>query len=122
MGLGSDVKKSYLQEMAEAGNGKYFFISNASEVADVFDEVNGMFIGSSKDTDKDGIPDIVERTGMRNQYGEIIKSDPNSPDSDGDEILDGVEMGEFVQKDDGKSYFRMTSDPKTPHISLINQK
>ncbi|MBR1421968.1 MAG: VWA domain-containing protein [Ruminococcus sp.] len=121
LGLGSDVNEYYMKEMAEVGNGKYFFISDASEVADVFDEVNGLFIGSSKDTDEDGIPDIVESTGMRNQYGEIIKTDPNNPDSDGDEIPDGVEMGEFVQPPDdpdtgeaGKPYFRMTSDPKTP--------
>lgn len=114
LGLGYDVSEYYMKEMADAGNGKYFFISDATEVADVFDEVNGLFIGSSKDTDEDGIPDIVESTGMRNQYGEIIKTNPNDPDSDGDEIPDGVEMGEFVQKDEGKSYFRMTSDPKTP--------
>ena len=34
--------------------------------------------------DNDGIPDIIEATGMRTQSGQTIQTDPNNPDCDGD--------------------------------------
>ena len=44
------------------------------------------------DTDEDGIPDVVERGGMRNQYGMIVYTDPEKKDTDGDKLTDGEEI------------------------------
>lgn len=44
------------------------------------------------DTDEDGIPDVVERGGMRNQYGMIVYTDPKKKDTDGDKLTDGEEI------------------------------
>ena len=47
------------------------------------------------DSDKDGLPDILETNGMITNTGKVIRTDPNNPDSDGDTIPDGQEMGEM---------------------------
>ncbi|MBE5943815.1 MAG: hypothetical protein E7258_02735 [Lachnospiraceae bacterium] len=44
------------------------------------------------DTDGDGLYDIVETAGIRLCNGQIIYTDPNLPDSDGDKLDDGVEI------------------------------
>nr|MCR5517778.1 hypothetical protein [Lachnospiraceae bacterium] len=48
------------------------------------------------DTDGDTIPDILETNGMRIQNGQIVYSDPNSVDSDGDGIPDGEELKVYL--------------------------
>lgn len=114
IGLGSGVKETYLKEMAAAGNGEYIYVSNASQLASVFETINNWYVGSTKDTDGDKIPDIVETTGMRTEYGFFLKTDPDDPDTDGDGIDDGEEMGIFEYADNGKSYFIINSDPTVP--------
>lgn len=47
---------------------------------------------STVDTDKDGIPDIIETAGMVTKNGKVIYTDPNEPDTDKDGIPDGQEM------------------------------
>ena len=47
---------------------------------------------STVDTDKDGIPDIIETAGMVTKNGTIIFTDPNKLDTDGDGIADGEEV------------------------------
>lgn len=112
VGLGNGVNEYYLKEMASCGNGTYRHVSNASELNDLFESINGWYIGSTQDTDGDGIPDIVEKTGMRTNYGFIVKTDPNLPDTDGDGIPDGEEIGAFIQTiDNVSSYFEIKSDP-----------
>lgn len=52
-----------------------------------------------QDSDKDGLPDVLEINGMITSTGKVIRTDPNNPDSDDDTILDGEEMGELCLTD-----------------------
>ena len=47
------------------------------------------------DSDKDGLPDVLETNGMITNIGTVVKTDPNNPDSDGDGLSDGYEMGDI---------------------------
>jgi len=49
------------------------------------------------DSDEDGIYDVIEKTGMINQFGKLIITNPYKKDTDGDGVDDGIEMGEFIQ-------------------------
>ncbi len=122
IGIGSGAQDRYLQEIAQAGNGQYFKVTDVSELANVFDTINGWYVGSSKDSDGDGLPDIVETTGMRTQYGEFYRTDPASVDTDGDGISDGEEIGEFVFVEDGGSYFKINSNPTVPTYQSSESK
>lgn len=114
IGIGSGAQDKYLQEIAQAGSGQYFKVTDITELSNVFDTINGWYVGSSKDTDGDGLPDIVETTGMRSQFGEFYKTDPYNADTDGDGFSDGEEMGDFVFKENGKSEFKISSNPTVP--------
>ena len=48
-----------------------------------------------QDSDKDGLPDVFETNGMITNIGTVVKTDPNNPDSDGDGLSDGYEMGDI---------------------------
>ncbi|MCI8666629.1 MAG: VWA domain-containing protein [Dorea sp.] len=122
IGLGSGVNETYLLEIAEVGQGEYFHVSTPSKLADVFDTINSWYIGSTLDTDGDGLPDIVETTGMRTQFGEFIRTDPNNSDTDGDGISDGKEMGTFIYRDNGKSEFKISSNPTIPTYQSSESK
>ena len=95
VGIGNDVDQSLMQRIADMTGGSYLFCENAEDLTDAFIDLQNIYIGSTKDTDGDGLPDLVETTGMRDQYGEIWITDPNNPDTDGDGYSDGEEMGEY---------------------------
>ncbi len=48
-----------------------------------------------QDSDKDGLPDVLETNGMISNKGTLIKTDPDNSDTDGDGLSDGYEMGEL---------------------------
>lgn len=114
IGLGDRVDARYLEEIATAGQGEYFYVNDVSQLEQVFNTINGWYVGATVDTDGDGIPDIVETTGMRSQFGEFFRTDPHNPDTDGDGISDGVEMGTFIYRENGGSYFEISSSPTIP--------
>ncbi len=113
IGLGY-AQETYLKEMASVGNGEYMYISDASQLLELFETINSWYVGSTKDSDGDRLPDIVETTGMRTQYGYFVTTDPSNPDTDGDGVSDGDEMGQFVYRENGKSYFKIQTDAITP--------
>lgn len=47
------------------------------------------------DSDKDGLPDDLEINGMISNKGTLVRTEPNNPDTDGDGLTDGYEMGEL---------------------------
>lgn len=93
VGIGSDVDQRLMQRIADATDGTYLYCKDVGDLAAAFRALQDAYIGSTEDSDGDGLPDLVELTGMRDQYGEIWKTDPKNPDSDGDGISDGEEMG-----------------------------
>lgn len=107
--LGSGADTELMQEIAAAANGSYRYIDSADNLLESFGMLSGEVIGLEEDTDGDGIPDLIETTGMRDEAGRIFKTDPNNYDTDGDLLSDGDEMGVFVDEDGG--YFIRSSDP-----------
>ena len=49
------------------------------------------------DSDEDGLPDIYETSGMPLANGTIIYTDPNKADTDGDTLIDGIELNPNIQ-------------------------
>jgi Mg-chelatase subunit ChlD len=96
--IGADVDESLLGNIANDTGGKYYQIASSEDLLDAFKRVQDDTIGTidTTDTDGDGLYDIVETTGFRTLTGEIIKTDPYNPDTDGDELSDGEEAGEYI--------------------------
>lgn len=125
--LGSGSNTSMMQKLSDKTNGQYVYAESSSDLDDIYNAIQGSLIGvDATDTDGDGLPDIVETTGMKNQYGNVIRTDPNKYDTDGDGKSDGEEMGKLIETDrltemDKKNgitsnvYFQMISDPVEGH-------
>jgi hypothetical protein len=130
LGSGSDTNR--MKQLSDSTNGQYVYAEDSTDLDDVYNAIQGSLIGvDSTDTDGDGLPDIVETTGMKNQYGNIIRTDPNKYDTDGDGKSDGEEMGKLIETDklteiDKKNgitsnvYFQMVSDPVEGHTVSDN--
>lgn len=67
-----------------------------------------------RDSDCDGLTDIEEFSARYFVNGEWKQTDPNNPDTDGDGILDGVELGRTSSPDPCCAiYFQGDADPST---------
>lgn len=95
VGIGYDVDAYLMQRIADSTDGSYMFCENATDLMDAFVDLQNAYIGSTTDSDGDGLSDLVETTGMRDQYGNIWRTDPNTPDTDNDGYNDLQEMGEY---------------------------
>ena len=99
VGLGissySDYYARNLENIALETGGSYLNAS-VENIQEKFSEIAEYDLGSFVDTDTDGIPDIVEQIGMRDQYYNIIKTTSSDQDTDGDGISDSEEMGTYV--------------------------
>lgn len=111
IGVGNSVSESELQKMATESGGSYAHVSDPSQIDSVFEQVQGEYIGLSIDSDGDGIADLVEKTGMIANDGNIYITDPYNADTDGDGRSDGEEMGVY---NDVNGCFEINSSPTTP--------
>ena len=107
IGLGSGVNASLLRSIASGTGGNYYQVSRASDLITVFDDLRQ----ETQDTDEDGLPDYAETNGMRTGLGYSIFTDQNHPDTDGDGLKDGEEMGTVLINYLGQQYYKMISDP-----------
>lgn len=111
IGVGNSVSASELQKLATESGGSYAHVSDPSQIDSVFEQVQGEYIGLSIDSDGDGIADLVEKTGMIANDGNIYTTDPYNADTDGDGRSDGEEMGVY---NDVNGCFEINSSPTTP--------
>ena len=111
VGIGRDAQSGAMEHIANVTGGSYMFCENASDLQDAFLDFQSTYIGSTKDTDGDGLPDLVETSGMRDQYGRIWRTNPNMSDSDGNGYSDGEEMGNYKSLFVDHPYFSRVSNP-----------
>ncbi len=105
IGLGDYVDESLLKSIASGTGGKYYKLSDSSQLIDAFSRISEDTIDQidPTDSDNDGLPDIVERNGIRLSNGRIIYSDPAKPDTDEDGLYDGSEAVK-IARDQISSY------------------
>lgn len=93
IGLTDNVNEEILKKMASRTNGEYFYANTADELVEYFLSINmEEKYDTTTDTDWDGLPDLFEECGMPVANGQILFSDPNAADTDGDGLLDGEEV------------------------------
>jgi hypothetical protein len=63
------------------------------------------------DHDGDGLNDVLETSGIVSAFG-WVKTDPYKADTDGDGLIDSMEVGELmVDPSTGLKYYKLLSDP-----------
>ncbi len=105
IGLGPSAAVTLLQRIATSTGGRYFGVSDASQLPQVFRSLSGCVKDptptggvapddcQSPDTDEDGLRDCTETGGYALSTGTVVKTDPQKADSDGDGVDDGQEAG-----------------------------
>jgi hypothetical protein len=126
IGLGTDIDGALLRSIADQTGGTFTQVDDASDLPEVFREIEEDTGDDGTDTDGDGLTDCEEERPMVDAAGYLsFTSDPRLYDTDGDGLSDGQEMGEpFVFEDlpeifgfdfselgDGKAY-PVFSDPR----------
>lgn len=93
IGLTNGVNEKILREMSRRTNGEYYYANTAKELISYFLTVSmGEKYDIITDTDEDGIPDLFETYGMPVANGQVLFSDPEVKDTDGDGLEDGEEV------------------------------
>lgn len=111
-----------LQKMAEQTGGEYYYGASADDLAGLLENIQDDTVNKADptDSDGDGLYDIYEKAGMKLPNGQVIYTDPNLKDTDGDGVTDFEEMGSLCSADDryiglGKfkniKYFIMNTNP-----------
>ena len=93
---GSD---SILEAFAKKHGGGLLVAESTQDVFSLFYEAAKTKLyeqENTKDTDKDGVSDIIEFSGILLSNGRVVYTDPKVADSDGDSLSDGAEIGSPV--------------------------
>jgi hypothetical protein len=109
IGLGSSVDVGLLQELAGLSGGKYYNISTANDLPNVFRQIIEE-PDPTADADGDGLLDWLEREGIRLGTGRVVATNPSQFDTDGDGLSDGEEVGNLKTGSQGDYYDGIT-DP-----------
>ncbi len=100
----TDATVSVIEQAAVSSGGFHFNVSNQAEGRAVWNEIHELERDTAHldvDSDCDGLSDGYEIYGMRIQNGKVITTDPENPDTDGDDEKkdgtrnDGSEMGKM---------------------------
>lgn len=93
--VGASSSSNYLKMMSEKTGGEYYFCPTAGSIETVFGEIKDdtIYEVDPTDTDNDGLFDVYETVGIRLINGQIIHTDPNMADTDGDGLTDYEEIG-----------------------------
>lgn len=124
--IGDYTSNASLIHASDYTGGLYYHLSLISDLQELLDWFNINY-SLQTDTDGDGLPDIVEINGMRNQDGIIVYTDPYNPDTDGDGLTDGEEVDPTMRYKlfstginnlnpmlpSNPSYYYMQSDPNS---------
>jgi|GEM_PF-4453698 len=97
IGFGN-ADESELESIATETDGSFHAVGSAEELPEVFSRVAENTTGGV-DSDDDGLTDAQETGGMLIGTGENVTTNPEEPDTDGDLLLDGDEVGEYVSMD-----------------------
>lgn len=121
--LGQGANSSALKKCAEKTDGEFFTVKTAVELESVYDKLsanNQLSFNYLTDTDKDGIPDDIEISGVPMPNGKLVFLDPTNYDTDNDGLSDGDEIGQLRrysssvgpnQYAEFKFSFNVNSDP-----------
>lgn len=125
--FGEEVQEESLQLLADFTDGEFYKAAKASEIVEWVNNVGYMKTFDQTDSDFDGIPDTFETGGMRIANGQVVYTNPDDPDTDGDGLSDGKEIiynifyvgGPTLPNENGVVkgmyagyYFEMISDPR----------
>jgi hypothetical protein len=95
LSLGGDETQNWTTASAriERFAGEEITLHVETEGEATYLEIQGINLRVTRDSDGDGLPNSMERAGIRNYKGEVVTTDPFDPDTDGDSLLDGDEVG-----------------------------
>ena len=102
IGLGSGANNQILQNCARDTGGQFFAAKTAEELNAIYSDLskdNHFDLEGLPDEDEDGLPDEFEVSGLVISNAQVIYTDPENPDCDDDDLLDGQE----ISIDGGKS-------------------
>ena len=110
--VGYGSKFNSLRTLSDAGTGTVYTATNVDELIEAYEDIY-LFSGiSTVDNDGDGLYDVFEKNGMTLSNGKVIFTDPFKNDTDGDGLVDGLEV--LLKKFDYSRHsyvFELKTDP-----------
>ena len=110
--VGYGSKFNSLRTLSDAGTGTVYTATNVDELIEAYEDIY-LFSGiSTVDNDGDGLYDVFEKNGMTLPNGKVIFTDPFKNDTDGDGLVDGLEV--LLKKFDYSRHsyvFELKTDP-----------
>jgi uncharacterized protein (TIGR03034 family) len=93
--VGYSSSDTYLRKMADETGGEYYYCTSTESIETAFALITNNTVKEidPTDSDADGLFDVYETSGMRLINGQIVRTNPNNPDTDGDGLTDYEETG-----------------------------